>query len=110
MCSASASSSPASAARSTRRSASVAKIGAASAGTVSMIAATAALLILFCRRDAVEPSQAIVEFDGESQLGDGTHCFMRQNVDAAAKSLHEPLEVERMAGEIELHQRMHQCI
>ena len=75
-----------------------------------MSAAMAALLSFFCRRDAIEPSQSIVELYWEGQPRDGAHRVMRQNLHAAAKAVHEALEIQLMAGEIELDQRMNRGI
>ena len=95
----------ASCARSTRRSASVAKIGPAAAAPVDQRGDRRAL-DLVAGRDAVEPPQAVGEFHRKRQPRHRAHRVMRQNIDAAAEAMHEALQVEVVAGEIELDQRI----
>ena len=55
--------------------------------------------------DAVEPAQPVGELHREGHAAHGAHLLVRQHVDGAAEALHEALEVELVAGEVEFDQR-----
>ena len=92
--------------RSTWRSASVENTGPASGGTRSISLAITALWILFLALMPVEPAQPVVELHRERHAAHRAHLLVRQHLDRAAEALHEALEVELVAAEVELDQRL----
>jgi hypothetical protein len=53
------------------------------------------------RGDAVEAAQAIVELHRKRDAAHRPHALVRQNVDRQAEAMHEALEIELVASEIE---------
>src|SRR5262249_60823020 len=53
------------------------------------------------RSDPVETAQAIIELHWKRRAAHRPHSLVRQNLDRPAKTLHEALEVELMAYEVE---------
>src|SRR5919204_334748 len=53
------------------------------------------------RSDAIEAPQAIVELHWKGDAAHRPHALVRQNLDCQAEALHEALEVELVASEVE---------